>query len=75
VDKIVLPSIIKEELVQLERKLSLAQMVRFFVVEPTHTGSNPRFDVGVAYLWLIILSVVGDVPVDSETIFDRLHES
>jgi hypothetical protein len=75
VDKIVLPSIIKEELVQLERKLSLAQMVRFSVVEPTHTCSNPRFDVGVAYLRLIILSVVCDVPVDSETIFDRLHES
>jgi hypothetical protein len=28
-------------------KLGLAQMVRFFVVEPTHSGSNPRFDVGV----------------------------
>jgi hypothetical protein len=38
-------------------------------------GSNFRFDVGVAYLRLIILSVVGDVPVDSETLFDRLHES
>jgi hypothetical protein len=36
-------------------------MVRFLVVEPTHPGSNPIFDMGVAYLWLIILSVVGDV--------------
>jgi hypothetical protein len=50
-------------------------MVRFLVVEPTHPGSNLRFNVGVAYLWLIILSVVGDVPVDSETLFDRLRES
>jgi hypothetical protein len=50
-------------------------MVRFSVVEPTHTGSNPRFDVGVAYLWLIILSVIGDVPIDSEMFFDRLHKS
>ena len=50
-------------------------MVRFLVVEPTHPGSNPRFDVGVAYLRLIILSVVGDVPVDSEALFDRLRES
>jgi hypothetical protein len=50
-------------------------MVRFLVVELTHPGSNPRFDMGVAYLWLIILSVVGDVPIDSETLFDQLHES
>jgi hypothetical protein len=32
------------------------------VVEPTHTGSNLRFDICVAYLWLIILSMVDDVP-------------
>jgi hypothetical protein len=42
-------------------------MVRFLVVEPTHPVSNPRFGMGVPYLWLIILSVVGDVPVDSKT--------
>jgi hypothetical protein len=50
-------------------------MVRFFVVELTHAGSNPRFNVGVAYLWLIILSVVDEVSVDNETLFGRLHES
>jgi hypothetical protein len=50
-------------------------MVRFLVVEPTHPGSNPRFDMGVAYLRLIILSVVGDIPVNSETLVDRLRES
>jgi hypothetical protein len=50
-------------------------MVRFLVVESTHPGSNPGFDVGVAYLRLIILSVVDDVSVDSETLFDRLRES
>jgi hypothetical protein len=49
-------------------------MVTFLVVEPTHPDSNPRFDVGVTYLHLIILSVVGDVPVYSEALFDRLHE-
>jgi hypothetical protein len=38
-------------------------MVTFLVVEPTHPDSNPRFDVGITYLRLIILSVVGDVPV------------
>jgi hypothetical protein len=31
--------------------------------------------VCVAYLRLIILSVVGDVLVDSEILFDRLRES
>jgi hypothetical protein len=29
-------------------KLGLAQVVSFFVVEPTHTGSNLRFDKSVA---------------------------
>jgi hypothetical protein len=43
-------------------------MVRFLVVEPTHPGSNPRFGMGVSYLQLIILSVVCDVPVDSNAL-------
>jgi hypothetical protein len=43
-------------------------------METTHLGLNPRFDVGVTYLRLIILSVVDNVPVDSETLFDRLRE-
>jgi hypothetical protein len=43
-------------------------MVRFLVVESTHPGSNPRFDMGVAYLWLIILSVVDNFSVNSETL-------
>jgi hypothetical protein len=50
-------------------------MVRFFVVEPIRPGLNPRFGVSVVYLCLIILLVVGDVTVDSETLFDRLCES
>jgi hypothetical protein len=45
------------------------------VVEPNPPGLNPRFGVGVIYLQLIILSVVDDVPVDSETLFDQLRES
>jgi hypothetical protein len=45
-------------------------MVRFLVMEPTHAGSNPRFNVGVAYLRLIILLVVDDAPIDNETLFD-----
>jgi hypothetical protein len=43
-------------------------MVRFLVVESTHPDSNPRFDMGVTYLWLIILSVVGNFSVNSETL-------
>jgi hypothetical protein len=29
--------------------VGLAQLVRFLVVELTHPGSNPRFDMGVAF--------------------------
>jgi hypothetical protein len=47
----------------------------FLVVEPNYPVLNPRFDVDVTYLRLIILSVIDDIPVDSETLFDRLHES
>jgi hypothetical protein len=46
-------------------KLGLAEIVRF---QPTHPGSNPKFDVGVTYLWLGVL-------IDSESFFDRLCES
>jgi hypothetical protein len=37
-------------------------MIRFLVVEPTHSSSNFRFDVSVVYLQIIILSVICDVP-------------
>jgi hypothetical protein len=50
-------------------------MVRFLVVEQVHPCSNIRFDVDAAYLWLIILSVIVDIPVDSDALFDRLFES
>jgi hypothetical protein len=48
--------------------VDLAQLVRFLVVELTHPSSNPRFDINVAFT-LIILSVEGNIPVDSETLF------
>jgi hypothetical protein len=47
--------------------VGLAQLVRFLVVKLTHPSSNPRFD-SVLHLQLIILSVGGDVPVDSKTL-------
>jgi hypothetical protein len=30
-------------------RVDLAQLVRFLVVELTHPGLNPRFDMGVAF--------------------------
>jgi hypothetical protein len=39
-----------------------AQMVRFIVVETIYPDLNPKFNVSVAYLRLIIHSVVGGVP-------------
>jgi hypothetical protein len=50
-------------------------MIRFLMIESTHPISNPRFDVGATYLWLIILLVVDDVLIDSDTLFNQLHES
>jgi hypothetical protein len=43
-------------------KLDLAQMVMFLVLKSIHLVLNFRFDVSVAYLRLIILLVVDDVP-------------
>jgi hypothetical protein len=42
----------------------------FFVVESIQSGLNLRFDMDIVYLYLIILSVVDDVSVDGETLFD-----
>jgi hypothetical protein len=50
-------------------------VVRFLIVEPTYPDSNSRFDVDVAYLQLIILSVLDNVSVDSDVLFDQLCES
>jgi hypothetical protein len=47
--------------------VGLAQLVRFIVVELTHLGSILRFDT-ILYLWLIILLVRGNIPIDSETL-------
>jgi hypothetical protein len=45
------------------------------MVESIYLGLNFRFDVNVVYLWLSILLMVGDIFINSETLFDRLHES
>ena len=56
-------------------ELILDQLAGFLVVEPAHPGLSPRFGIG-ARIFLdlfisgfngVILSVVGNVPVDSET--------
>ena len=56
-------------------ELSLAQLVRFLVVEPTHPGLSPRLWHGCSHFSGFIpgfngamLSMVVDVPVDSETL-------
>jgi hypothetical protein len=40
-----------------------------FLVELMHPDLNLKFDVSVIYLWLIILSMVCDVSVDSKMLF------
>jgi hypothetical protein len=47
--------------------VGLAQLVRFLVVELTHPGSNPKFDMCVAFTANYSFSG-GNVPVDSETL-------
>ena len=58
-----------------QRELSVAQLVRFLVVEPAHQGSSLRLGTGVRiFLNLFqdltgaILSVVANVSVDSEAL-------
>jgi hypothetical protein len=47
--------------------VGLAQLVRFLVVELIHPGSNPKFDMCVAFTANYSFSG-DDVPVDSETL-------
>jgi hypothetical protein len=42
-------NVIDEDNDKLIHRVGLAQLVRFLVVELTHPGSNPRFDMGVAF--------------------------
>jgi hypothetical protein len=52
---------------KLIHKVGLAQLVRFLVVELIHPGSNPRFDMGVAFTANYSFSWRRR-PVDSETL-------
>ncbi len=47
--------------------MGLAQLVEFLVVELTHPGSNPRFDMGVIFTANYSFSGGGDISIDSET--------
>jgi hypothetical protein len=47
--------------------VGLAQLVRFLVLELTHTILNSRFDMSVVFM-ANYFSVGGDVPVKSKTL-------
>jgi hypothetical protein len=47
--------------------VGLAQLVRFLIMKLIHSGLNIIFDMSVTFT-ANILSVVGDVPIDSETL-------
>jgi hypothetical protein len=55
--------------------VSLAQLVRFLVVELTHPGSNPRFDMGVAFITNYSFSGRRRPRRQRDTLGDRLRES
>jgi hypothetical protein len=48
-------------------RLSLAHMVRFLMLELTHTSSHFRFHIRVVFTTTYIFSMVNDIPIDNET--------
>jgi hypothetical protein len=53
----------------------LVQLVRFLVVKLTHPGSNPRFDMGVAFTANYSFSGRRRPPRQRDALDDRLRES
>ena len=58
--------------VTFNNELSVAQLVGLLVAEPAYPGSSPRHTWVLTFFWIYsrindaILSVVGDVPIDSD---------
>jgi hypothetical protein len=55
-------------------RVGLAQLVRFLVLELTHPGSNPRFDMGVVFTANYSFSERRRPRQQRGTLDDRLHE-
>jgi hypothetical protein len=58
-----------------ERRVALAQLIRFLVVELTHLNSNPRFDMGAAFTANYSFSERRHPHRQRCTLGDRLRES
>jgi hypothetical protein len=56
-------------------RVGLAQLVRFLVVELTHPGSNPRFDMGAAFTVNCSFSERRRPRRQRAALGDRLYES
>jgi hypothetical protein len=56
-------------------RVGLTQLVRFLVVELTHPGSNPRFNMGVAFLANYSFSGRRRPRRQRVTLVNRLRES
>jgi hypothetical protein len=52
----------------IECRAGLTQLIRFLVMELTHPGSNPKFDVSVVFTANYSFSGGGDISIDSETL-------
>jgi hypothetical protein len=57
------------------RRVGLAQMVRFLVVELIHPGSNPRFNICVTFTINYSFSGRRRLRRQRVTLGDRLYES
>jgi hypothetical protein len=55
--------------------VGLAQLVRFLVVELTHSGSNPRFDMGVIFMANYSFSGRRRPHRQRDALGDRIRES
>jgi hypothetical protein len=56
-------------------RVGLAQLVRFLVVELTHPGSNPRFDMGAVFMVNCSFSGRRRPRRQRAALGDRLYES
>jgi hypothetical protein len=57
------------------RRVGLAQMVRFLVVELIHSGSNPRFNIRVTFMINYSFSGGRRLRRQRGALGDRLYES
>jgi hypothetical protein len=57
------------------RRVDLAQLVRFLVIELVHSGSNPRFDIDAVFTTNYFFSGRRCLRQQRDVLDDRLYKS